>query len=185
MRIALFAATCLMSGNSLCTRCPVFALMNEIGARGTAGPVGTLQANSDLYDVILNPFHTEDLSQVSFSDVAEDSEHHDAVYAAFASGLMLPKEESLFAPEEPATVGDFLGGLYMLIGGGSNDPETCKAALSAAGLLSADQDLNAELNEGFLSSILAAMGAASPTEAPDAAVSRAELAELFIQLTGK
>ena len=163
----------------------VFALLAEKGARGTAGPVGTLQANSDLYNVILNPFHTEDLSQVSFSDVAEDSEYHDAVYAAFAGSLMLPKEEGLFAPEEPATVGDFLGGLYMLIGGGSNDPETCKAALSAAGLLSADQDLNAELNESFLSSILAAMGAASPTETPDEAVTRAELAELFIQLTGK
>ena len=163
----------------------IFALLAEKGARGTAGPVGTLQANSDLYDVILNPFHTEDLSRVSFSDVTEDSEYHDAVYTAFAGSLMLPKEEGLFAPEEPATVGDFLGGLYMLIGGGSNDPETCKAALSAAGLLNADQDLNAELNESFLSSILAAMGAASPTEAPDAVVTRAELAELFIQLIGK
>ncbi|MBR5962158.1 MAG: insulinase family protein [Clostridia bacterium] len=163
----------------------VYALLNEKGARGTAGSIGALQANSDLYDVILNPFHTEDLSRVSFSDVAEDNEHHDAIYAAFTSGLIQPKEETLFAPDEPATVGNFLGGLYMLIGGGSNDPEACKAGLSAGGLLSADQDLNAELNEGFLSSILAAMGAASPTETPDAAVSRAELAELFIQLTNQ
>jgi len=157
----------------------------EKGARGTVGSIGALQANSDLYDVILNPFHTEDLSQVSFSDVAEDSEYHDAVYAAFAANLVLPKEEGLFAPDEPATVGDFLGGLYMLIGGGANDPETCKAALSANGLIPADQDLNAELNEGFLGGILAALGVPGTTETPDAAVTRAELAALFIQLTGK
>ena len=163
----------------------VFALLMEKGARGTVGSIGALQANSDLYDVILNPFHTEDLSQVSFSDVAEDSEYHDAVYAAFAANLVLPKEEGLFAPDEPATVGDFLGGLYMLIGGGANDPETCKAALSANGLIPADQDLNAELNEGFLGGILAALGVPGTTETPDAAVTRAELAALFIQLTGK
>ncbi len=163
----------------------VFALLAEKGARGTAGPIGTLQANSELYDVILNPFHTEDLSGVSFSDVAEDSEHRDAVYAAFAAGLMQPKEEGLFAPDEPATVGDFLGGLYMLIGGGANDPETCRAALSANGMIPADQDLNADLTEGFLGSILAALGVPGSTETADAAVTRAELAALFIQLTGK
>ena len=163
----------------------VYAQLVEKGARGTAGPIGALQANSDLYDTILNPFHTEDLSKVSFSDVAEDSEQHDAIYAAFASGLMQPKEEGLFAPDEPATVGDFLGGLYMLIGGGANDPETCKAALSANGMIPADQDLNAELTESFIGNILAALGVPGNTEIPDKAVTRAELAELFIQLTGK
>ena len=163
----------------------VFALLSEKGARGTAGPIGTLQANSDLYDVILNPFHTEDLSKVSFSDVAEGSEHYDAVYAAFAAGLMQPKEEGLFAPDEPATVGDFLGGLYMLIGGGANDPETCRAALSANGLIPADQDLNAGLTEGFLGSILAALGVSGSAGTADTAVTRAELAALFAQLTGK
>ena len=89
----------------------VFALLAEKGPHGTAGPIGALQQNADLYDVVMNPFHTEDLSNVSFSDVADDSEYHDAVYAAFTSGLMLPKENDLFAPDEPATVGDFLGGL--------------------------------------------------------------------------
>ena len=163
----------------------VYAQLVEKGARGTAGPIGALQANSDLYDTILNPFHTEDLSKVSFSDVAEDSEQHDAIYAAFASGLMQPKEEGLFAPDEPATVGDFLGGLYMLIGGGANDPETCKAALSANGMIPADQDLNAELNESFIGGILAALGVPGNTETPDKAVTRADLAALFIQLTGK
>ena len=66
--------------------------------------------------------HTEDLSQVSFSDVEEGREHYDAIYAAFTSGMMAAKEEDLFAPVEPATVGDFFGGMFKLIGGDSNDP---------------------------------------------------------------
>ena len=162
-----------------------YALLAEKGARGTAGPIGALQANSDLYDAILNPFHTDDLSKVSFSDVAEDSELHDAIYAAFAGGLMQPKEEGLFAPDEPATAGDFLGGLYMLIGGGANDPEACKAALSANGLIPADLDLNTELTEGLLGTVLTALGVPGNSGAPDTTVTRAELAALFIQLTGK
>ena len=162
-----------------------YALLAEKGARGTAGPIGALQANSDLYDAILNPFHTDDLSKVSFSDVAEDSELHDAIYAAFAGGLMQPKEEGLFAPDEPATAGDFLGGLYMLIGGGTNDPEACKAALSANGLIPADLDLNTELTEGLLGTVLTALGVPGNSGAPDTTVTRAELAELFAQLTGK
>ena len=162
-----------------------YALLAEKGARGTAGPIGALQANSDLYDAILNPFHTDDLSKVSFSDVAEGSELHDAIYAAFAGGLMQPKEEGLFAPDEPATAGDFLGGLYMLIGGGANDPEACKAALSANGLIPADLDLNTELTEGLLGTVLTALGVPGNSGAPDTTVTRAELAALFAQLTGK
>ena len=161
-----------------------YAKLMEKGCRGTVGPIGTLQANSDLYDAIQNPFHTEDLSQVSFSDVAEDNEHHDAIYAAFTSGMMAAKEEGLFAPDEPATVGDFLGGLYMLIGGGSNDPDACKETLVGYGLVAADQDLNAELHEDLLCGLLTAIGAEMTTDTPDAAVTRADLADLFVQLSG-
>ena len=161
-----------------------YAKLMEKGCRGTVGPIGTLQANSDLYDAIQNPFHTEDLSQVSFSDVAEDNEHHDAIYAAFTSGMMAAKEEGLFAPDEPATAGDFLGGLYMLIGGGSNDPDACKETLVGYGLVAADQDLNAELHEDLLCGLLTAIGAEMTTDTPDAAVTRADLADLFVQLSG-
>ena len=161
-----------------------YAKLMEKGCRGTVGPIGTLQTNSDLYDAIQNPFHTEDLSQVSFSDVAEDNEHHDAIYAAFTSGMMLPKEEGLFAPDEPATVGDFLGGLYMLFGCGSNDPDACKETLVGYGLVAADQDLNAELHEDLLCGLLTAIGAEMTTDTPDAAVTRADLADLFVQLSG-
>ena len=164
---------------------PIYAKLMEKGCRGTVGPIGTLQANSDLYEAIQNPFHTEDLTQVSFSDVAEDHEHHDAIYAAFTSGMMLPKEDGLFAPDEPATVGDFLGGLYMLIGGGSNDPEGCKEALVGYGLVAADQDLNAELHEDLFCNVLTALGAGYSTDTPDAAVPRADLADVFVQLSAE
>ena len=164
---------------------PIYALLMEKGCRGTVGPIGTLQANSDLFDAIQNPFHTEDLSQVSFSDVAEDNEHHDAIYSAFTSGMMLPKEDGLFAPDEPATVGDFLGGLYMLIGGGSNDPESCKEALVGYGLVAADQDLNAVLHEDLFCKVLTALGAGYSTDTPDAVVPRADLADVFVQLAGE
>ncbi|MBP5728339.1 MAG: hypothetical protein J6Y48_14815, partial [Clostridia bacterium] len=59
------------------------------------------------------------------------------------------------------------------------------AALSANGMIPADQDLNAELNEGFIGGILAALGVPGNTETPDKAVTRAELAALFAQLTGQ
>ena len=114
----------------------------------------------------------------------EGSEHYDAIYTAFTSGMMLPKEEGLFAPDEPATVGDFFGGLYMLIGGGSNDPEACLETLVQYGMVSADQDLNAELHEDLFCDILTALGAGFSTDTPDAAVSRADLADVFIQLSG-
>ena len=161
-----------------------YAALSEKGPRGTVGPIGTLQENSDLFDAIQNPFHTEDLSQMSFSDVADDSEYHDAIYAAFTSGIMLPKEDGIFAPDEPATVGDFLGGLYMLIGGGSNDPDSCKDTLVEYGLIAADQDLSAELHEDLFCDILTALGAGFTTDTPDAAVSRADLADVFVQLSG-
>ena len=162
----------------------VFSLMTENGPRGTVGPIGTLQENSALYDVVMNPFHTEDLGQVSFSDVPEGHEHYDAIYAAYTGGMMIPKEDGIFAPDEAATVGDFLGGLYTLIGGGARDPEACRETLAGHGLISADQDLDAELHEGLLCDILAAVGAEITTDAPDAAVPRADLADLFVQLSG-
>ena len=87
-----------------------------------------------------------------------------------------------FSPDDPATVGDFLGGLYILIGGGSNDPEGCREVLASYGLISADQDLDAELSEGLLCDILAALGAGMTTDDPAAAVTRADLADLFMQL---
>ena len=163
----------------------VYSLLTEKGPRGTVGPIGTLQQNSDLYDVIMNPFHTEDLTQVSFSDVAEDNEYREGIYAAYTSGMMSPKEDGLFAPDEPATVGDYLGGLYLLLGGGTCDAEACRDFLAQYSLVDADQDLSAELQEGLLCSVTNGVCGAEVllVETPDRIIPRGELADLLMQLS--
>ena len=161
-----------------------FALLAEKGARGTVGPIGTLQENSVLYEAILNPFHTEDLSKAEFKDVEEGSEHFDAIRSAYESGLLLPKEEGVFAPDDPATAGDFLGALCVLAGIGSNDPVAARDTFAGYGLVPADLDVASPLQEDFLCGILAnAFGVQIPTDTPDKIVSRADLAELLKDLS--
>lgn len=156
--------------------------MMNTDIRGTAGASSGINANADMFDAVLNPFNTEDLSQIALTDVPEDHEHYQAIRFAVENGCMSLREDGTFSPDDPATVGDFLGGLYILIGGGSNDPEGCREVLASYGLISADQDLDAELSEGLLCDILAALGAGMTTDDPAAAVTRADLADLFMQL---
>ena len=144
---------------------------------------GQVNANAELYDAILNPCGAVDATQVELTDVPESHEYYEAVRFMFENQVMFPREDGAFSPDDPATVGDFFSGLYMLIGGGTNDPEGCREALASYGLISADQDLDAELREGLLCDILAALGAGITTDDPEAAISRADLADLFMQLT--
>ena len=95
------------------------------------------------------------------------------------------REDGAFSPDVPATVGDFLGGLYPLIGGGAADADACKEMLVQYQLVSADLDLNGELKEGFLCDLLNAIGAAISTDDAEAAVPRADLADLFFSLGGQ
>ena len=163
----------------------VYKLLLEKGPRGTAGAIGALQENSGLYDVIMNPFHTEDLSQMTFTDVAEGSEHYDAIRYVFENGMMLPKEDGIFAPDDHSTVGDYLGALNVLFSLGSCDPVEARETFAAYGLVDADQDIYAELHEDLLCSIINnATGQTILTvENADAAISRAELADLLWQLS--
>ncbi len=154
----------------------------ENGARSTAGSAAAINENADLYEVILNPFNAKDTSQVEFTDAAEGSEHYDAVRFAFENGLMAPKAEDAFGIDETATVGDLLAGLYAGLGGAPNAPEDARAWLSQAGVLSADEDLEADLTEAFLCQLLNAIGAPISTDTPDAVVPRGDLADLFFQL---
>jgi DNA-binding transcriptional LysR family regulator len=50
-------------------------------------------------------------------------------------------------------------------------------------ILKLGEDLDAEMNEGFLCGLLQALGAGMSTDNPEAPVSRADLADLFVQLT--
>ena len=150
--------------------------------RGTAGGASSINANAGIFDAVLNPFNAEDLSQVGIPDVSEDHEHYEAIRFAVDKGYMALREDGTFGPDDPATVGDFLGGLYPLIGGGAADAEACRDMLVQYQLIPADQDLNAELNEGFLCDLLTAMGAEITTDDAGAIVPRGDMADLFSQL---
>ena len=150
--------------------------------RGTAGSASVINANAAVFDTVLNPFNVEDLSQVAVTDVPEDHEHYEAIRFSVDNGFMSLREDGSFGPDEPASVGDFLGGLYPLISGGAADAQACKDMLVEYGLVQEDQDLNAVLSEGFLCSLMTALGAGFSTDDAEAAVPRADLADLFFQL---
>ena len=83
-----------------------------------------------------------------------------------------------------SAVGDFLGGLYLLIGGTGMDAQACLDVLAENGLADASQDLNAPLTEKYLCDLLTSIGAQMTTDTPDHIMTRGELAELFVMLNG-
>ena len=160
-----------------------FALLTKKGPRGTVGSIANLQSNRDLYDTIINPFHTEAVELSSMTDVSEDNEFFEAIMKVYESGIMAAKEEGVFAPGDPATVGDLLGPVNILLGG-PNDAEAARETLSAYGLVKADQSLDAEIHEDFLCSLINALYDQEilTTDTPDAVVSRGDLADLLSQM---
>ena len=150
--------------------------------RGTAGSASGINANAGLFDSVLNPFNAEDLSQASLPDVPEDHEYYEGIRYSVENGLLFLRDDGSFGPDDPATVGDFLSGLYPILGGGAADAEACRDLLAQYGLAAADQDLGAELNEAYLCGLLTGLGAQITTDTPDAVVPRADLADLFFQL---
>ena len=87
--------------------------------------------------------------------------------------------------DEDATVGDFLGGLYLLIGGPNADAQACLDLLAANGLADASLDLNESLTEKVLCEMLTNVGAQMETDTPDHVMNRGELAELFAMFIGQ
>ncbi len=162
----------------------ILASLLNTGIRGTAGSAAAINANAEMYDAVLNPFNAKDMSEVSFEDIPEDHEYADAAYAAVAGGLMAPLDETHFGIDEGATVGDLLAGIYLIVGGPANDPAGARDLLAANGLVPADQDLSAPLDEAFLASVVNALYQAEvlTTDTPDNITPRGELADLLIQM---
>ena len=151
----------------------------ENGTRSTAGSAAAINANADLYETILNPFNAKDLSGAEFTDLPEDHEYYAAVKAAIQDGLMAPAGETAFGVDEPATVGDCLGAVYILIGGATADAQACLDTLVSYGLLDASTDLAAPLTEGYISDLFTSLGASTSTDDPDHIMTRGELASLL------
>ena len=162
----------------------MFAKLSENGVRYTAGSASAINANAELYDVILNPFNAKDMSSVALSDVPEGSEYAAAVAFVMENGLMAPRTEEAFGVAENASVGDLLAAIYVAIGGAQNAPEEARETLSGYGLVAADQDLDADLTEQFLSDLLAGVFGQQVVTVDDAeaAVSRGDLADLLTSL---
>ena len=157
----------------------------ENGTHATAGSAAAINASADMFDIVMNPFDAKDLSGTEFTDLPEDHPQYASVKAAIAGGFMQPRSDTLFGVDEDATVGDFLAGLYLMIGGPSADAQACLDVLTQYGAVSADQDLSQPLTEQFLCDLLNAIGAGMTTDTPDTVMTRGDLADLFAMLGGE
>ncbi|MBR7188984.1 MAG: insulinase family protein [Clostridia bacterium] len=168
----------------------MYARLMEEGYRATAGGAAAINANADLYDVILNPFGAVDKSQTELSDVPQGSEHFEAVRYVYDNGFMAALEDGSFGLEAPATVGDLAGALYALAGG-SSDPAEAVPALTEYGILwngaEADEALTVEGCGSVLEAFAYAVGLEGSPEVDlgEDPLTRAALAETLYDYIGQ
>ena len=158
----------------------LYAKLAENGARMTAGAASAINENAGLFDAILNPFGAVDATQVELKDAAEGDTHFDAVRFAFEEGFMTPLSEDDFGVNAPATKGDLLSALYVLVGG-NLDADEALAAFVEYGLVTDDTDLDAPILPediwGLLSAVVGKEITPMTETAQSDVVTRAELAE--------
>ena len=164
----------------------VYRKLSEDGVLATAGPASAIEANADLYEVVLNPFGVVDTTAIELSDVAEDHPQYEAVRFVFDNGLMAVKEgtEDEFGVDDPATVADIMGAMYAYIGG-ARDPEEALGLFASYGIASPEMVLEDELTGEtavqLLGSLAGAFGVDWTAEADDTVLTRGDLAELFLR----
>ena len=161
----------------------LYVKLVENGARMTAGAASAINANAELFDVILNPFGAMDATQVELRDAAEGDAHYDAVRFAFEEGFMAPLSEDDFGVNAPATEGELLAALYVLVGG-NRDANEALAAFVEYGLVTDDTDLDAPILPediwGLLSAVVGEEVPPMTETARNDVVTRAELAEALM-----
>ena len=136
-------------------------------------------------DALFHAFKSYHL--IELTDAPEDSAYYTAVRFAFEEGLMAPAEENAFGVDQPATVGDLAGAIYVLIGGSLGDAQEAIATLGAYGIVSPDAQADTALTQGdadaILVNLMAAMGAEGAytpsAENADLPLTRGALAELL------
>ena len=168
----------------------IYRNLSENGVLATSGPASAIEANADLYEVILNPFGVVDATAIELSDVAEDHPQYEAVRFAFDNGLMAVKDgtEDEFGVDDPATVGDIMGAMYAYIGG-ARDPEEALGLFASYGSASPDlvleDELTGEAAVELLSSLASAFGIDWSSDADDTVLTRGDLAELLMKFDGE
>ncbi len=174
----------------------IYRGLSENGVRATAGSAAAINANADMYDVILNPFGTQDATQVAFDDVTEDHPYYANVRRAFENGMMAPLTEGTFGVDEEATAGELAVALFKLAAGQDASAQDALDTLGAYGVMSgmtADEVLTHgscdQVLVDFLVKIAGAQGvtADEPNEQTDLPMTRGELAEqldMLMQMFG-
>ena len=127
----------------------MYQKLSENGIRSTAGSASMINANADLYDVILNPFNAQDASQIVLADLPEDHPHYAAVRYVFENGLMAAQSDDAFGVDSPATVGDLCAAIYVMIGGSPNAAEEAYEFLAGYGLVPAEYAIDTEMTNAI------------------------------------
>ena len=170
---------------ALAAAADMYQKLSENGIRSTAGSAAAINANSELYDVILNPFNQQDASKIVLKDLPEGHAHYEAVRFVFENGLMAAQAEETFGTETPATISDLYTALYVMIGGEYN-PEEAYQNLISYGMAPEDYTPETEVTHRICDAVLGGFTEAlinmplppsATEENADLAMTRGELAE--------
>ena len=144
----------------------IFRRLWENGYRATAAGAGTINANADLYQNILNPFGAVDAGEVTLADAGEDREDYRAIRFAYENGLMALKGDAIFAPDDEATAGELYAALYVLIGGAPNAEEEAVATFGQYGMVPEGVTGASPLTFGVRDQIISSFAAGVGMELP-------------------
>ncbi len=149
----------------------MYSKLVENGVIITAGGAAAVEANAALFEAVLNPFGAVDPSAVVFEDCTEDHPLYSAVRYAFEMKVMNPESDTMFGVDSPATMGDFAGACYSMLGGGLI-PEEGIAYLAQFGIVPADAAVAQPLTRAELAYYLAnfCMALGVPVEPCDISV---------------
>ena len=172
------------TSESLRAYAPLYNTLGEKGIRSTAGNAEVLEQNSDLYDVILNPFNI--LPPGVFRDVPEDHPFAKDITEVVKAGIMTAEGDA-FRPDEPVSLGDMAYGLCVLgIGVAPTDGAEAYATLVQFGLMLEGGDPETSLTYADLNAqIKKFMSAGYGIDLDETfsgnadTVTRAELAQIF------
>ena len=138
----------------------------ESGYHATAAGAGTINANAEMYQNILNPFGAVDAGEVTLVDAGEDRADYAAIRFAYENGLMALKGDAMFAPDDGATAGELYAALYLLIGGGQNAEEEAMATFGQYGLVPEGVTGKTPLSLGLRDQIMSAFAAVTGMQIP-------------------
>ncbi|NLD51602.1 MAG: hypothetical protein GX650_01790, partial [Clostridiales bacterium] len=145
----------------------MYRALYENGYRSTAGGAKVIDNNKDLFDKTYNPFAVKDTSGDVLSDVKEGDVYYEAVRFAYENKAMVPVEKGVFGVNEPTTVGDLVGTLMAMVGI-PGTPKEGMPVLVQAGILAADDTIDAPLTREKLVCTFYGLLMAVPGMAADA-----------------